>query len=320
MRRLLVFGTGAAVIGIVLLIVAFYEAYLIVSTLQREVGNQVTNTNLLLEDATLEAVFLGVMAALGYGLVAKGLDGIRRQELLEMESTAEVTYGRGQIGGNQIGLRVIERSDAVPPPSKPDLHPGIKSAGAAAAPQTSSRASARPVQEFPAASDKKLAPVWGAPSTRLQEPTGVADSGINPSDVSDGSATEGGPSEKPSSVVQSEAQEGLPVNPATQPSDDGPQNVRTGEVIWEGGAPPDLAGLEAVPGPTGQSPDVSTGQEPSASIGSSPEPSTDPVTGLPAAPKRRRGRPKGSKSSKKVPESSSSDSSQPSQPSTPNPE
>ena len=132
MRRLLVFGTGAAVIGIVLLIVAFYEAYLIVSTLQREVGNQLTNTNLLLEDATLEAVFLGVMAALGYGLVAKGLDGIRRQELLEFEGSAKI-YGREQMqireDRSQSGTRPTTMAGVGGKgrQDKPgDIHPGIK--------------------------------------------------------------------------------------------------------------------------------------------------------------------------------------------------
>ncbi|MGA2666074.1 MAG: hypothetical protein ABSF83_14130, partial [Nitrososphaerales archaeon] len=95
MRRLLAFGTGAAIVGIVLLVVAFFEAYIIVGSLQTQLANNtVSNTNALLEDATLEAVFLGVMAALGYGLVAKGLDGIRRQELLEMEGTAQDRFGR----------------------------------------------------------------------------------------------------------------------------------------------------------------------------------------------------------------------------------
>ncbi len=131
MRRLLVFGTGAAVIGIVLLIVAFYEAYLIVSTLQKVVTTTV-NTNALLEDAALEAVFLGVMAALGYGLVAKGLDGIRRQELLEMEgpvreySRERVEMMEGVPQGAGQPLSASGPSAKAKQDKRLEPHPGLK--------------------------------------------------------------------------------------------------------------------------------------------------------------------------------------------------
>lgn len=72
--------------GIVLLIISFAVAYSIVTGLQNTLGGSLSSANPStgpLVYATFEAVFLGVMAALGYGLITKGLDGIRRQELLE---------------------------------------------------------------------------------------------------------------------------------------------------------------------------------------------------------------------------------------------
>ena len=89
MRRLLVFGTGAAVIGTLLLITAFYETYLIVNGLQSHLNSAIASTsNNLLEASSLEAVFLGIMAALGYVLIAQGLEGIRKQELVDMQRGA----------------------------------------------------------------------------------------------------------------------------------------------------------------------------------------------------------------------------------------
>lgn len=85
MRRLLAFGTGAAIAGIGLLVVSFIVAYFVVTSLQTDlsnIGGAAAATGPL-EYATLEAVFLGIMAAIGYGLITKGLDGIRREEQLE---------------------------------------------------------------------------------------------------------------------------------------------------------------------------------------------------------------------------------------------
>jgi hypothetical protein len=132
MRKLLFFGTGAAVIGILFLILAFYESYLIVNALQRQLGQSVIDTTRLLEDAVLEAVFLGIMAGIGYALISKGLDGIRREELLEAEGVAQVTFGRQQIPSRQGKSRYVARSlsGRAPIPVKREqasgLHPGIK--------------------------------------------------------------------------------------------------------------------------------------------------------------------------------------------------
>jgi hypothetical protein len=132
MRKLLFFGTGAAVIGLLFLVVAFWESYLIVSALQRQLGQTVIDTTRLLEDAAFEAVFLGIMAGIGYALISKGLDGIRREELLEAEGVAQVTFGRQQLPSGQGKSRYVARSlsGRVPFPVKREqasgLHPGIK--------------------------------------------------------------------------------------------------------------------------------------------------------------------------------------------------
>ncbi|MDA4113600.1 MAG: hypothetical protein OK474_06115, partial [Thaumarchaeota archaeon] len=129
---LLFFGTGAAVIGLLFLVVAFWESYLIVSALQKQLGQTVIDTTRLLEDAALEAVFLGIMSGVGYALISKGLDGIRREELLEAEGVAEVTFGRQQIPSGKSKSRFVARSlsGKVPMPVKrgqaSSLHPGIK--------------------------------------------------------------------------------------------------------------------------------------------------------------------------------------------------
>ncbi len=319
MRRLLVFGTGAALIGLVLLVVAFYEAYLIVSTLQKEVGT-VTNTNLLLEDATLEAVFLGVMAALGYGLVAKGLDGIRRQELLEMESAADVTYGRGPLSAQ--AAQEQHRVDIHPSQAKAsatDSHPGIRHTEVAPMGLVSP---AKPKEVVPSAEDKKLAPVWGPPAAPLQEPQAASSAG----QVSEGAQTpvraEGSADVQTQSMAPQEAASKGEAGTSPTPAGPSPQDTRPGQVVWEGGAPPRLQGVEVLPEPAVQGPEAATAVSPSsnepysqASSGSgsmtesAPQetgaPQIDPVTGLPFKPKRGRGRPKGSKSAKKVAEATS---------------
>jgi hypothetical protein len=132
LRRLLFFGTGAAIIGILFLCIAFYESYLIVSTVQRQLNQSAVDTTRLLEDAALEAIFLGIMAGIGYALISLGLDGIRRQELLEAEGSAEVIFGRAQVPSRKDSPRYVARSLSakVSSPAKREqasgLHPGIK--------------------------------------------------------------------------------------------------------------------------------------------------------------------------------------------------
>lgn len=302
MRRLLVFGTGAAVIGIVLLIVAFYEAYLIVSTLQREVGNQLTNTNVLLEDATLEAVFLGVMAALGYGLVAKGLDGIRRQELLEMEGPA-LEYGREQVKIRE------DRSQAGRPPSPggagfrvrqeqtKSLHPGIKSPADKSVPY-----------------DVPVMPAPWSPSPETREEEYAAQPAPEPSLVEERPPVEPQVQSPTSSITEpvsaspeatipessTTGQSTVPEGSTGQSSEWHPEEPKQGEVVWETEAPPRLAGVEVLPEPATHGAaaalNVPYDQPNEAQVQQTAQ--VDTPTGAPV--KRRRGRPKGSKSAKKT--------------------
>lgn len=308
MRRLLVFGTGAAVIGIVLLIVAFYEAYLIVSTLQTNVGQSITNTNLLLEDATLEAVFLGVMAALGYGLVAKGLDGIRRQELLEMEGAAEVTYGRGPLAVGEDQSRYVVKAGGptqaqVAETESADSHPGIKRPAAAAVVKP-----AEAKKDFPGPGDKKLPPIWGAPKAPLQEPVSSGDRGTtSPESHADfGGTTEAGSGSGAETLTTTST--ATASASTSEPAAGTSQDTRTGEVVWEGGAPPTLEGVEVLPEPTAHG-TAALDEQSARPVGSPGEVPIDPLTGLPIKPKRGRGRPKGSKSSKKLGEAAAQDDS-----------
>lgn len=90
MQRLVAFGTGTAIIRIAIILVAFLEACIIMAGLQHEIAtNAAINIGLLLEDTTLEISFLFVMAAIGFGLISLGLSGIRKEELLELEVSAE---------------------------------------------------------------------------------------------------------------------------------------------------------------------------------------------------------------------------------------
>jgi hypothetical protein len=299
LRRLLVFGTGAAVIGIVLLIVAFYEAYLIVSTLQREVGNQLTNTNLLLEDATLEAVFLGVMAALGYGLVAKGLDGIRRQELLEMEGPATV-YGREQVqireGRTQYGPRSgppVGFSTKVEQEKPRDMHPGIK---------------ARDDKSVPYEVPVMPAPWSPEPETREEvdtSPAAPAPTFVEPVEVvQDAVPSSSAPTPSDTSTLtvpesSTSGQSTVPEGSSGQSAEWHPEAAKQGEVVWEGQAPPVLGGVEVLPAPESHGAAAALEPQPSQP-GWTPEQQpvqagTEPLV----PPKRRRGRPKGSKSAKK---------------------
>ena len=86
MRKLLTLGAGAAIVGIILLVIAFAVSYVVVAGLQSDLAASLSGlsaSTLSLTYATLEAVFLAVMIVLGYGLITKGLDGVRRQEQME---------------------------------------------------------------------------------------------------------------------------------------------------------------------------------------------------------------------------------------------
>jgi hypothetical protein len=312
LRRLLLFGTGAAVIGIVLLIVAFFEAYIIVSSLQKEVGLNAGNTNLLLEDATLEAVFLGVMAALGYGLVAKGLDGIRREELMEMEGAADRTYGRGQLQGAQGARRIVETSN--PPRAQPEpSHPGIKTSPPPAAPApVRPVAPPKPAEEslvggFPTAEDKKLAPVWGAPSTRLQEPAYTPDSVAKVQEAYTDSETYDANPGSPSTQTQAAGSQGVTETTVSQPSPVTTTEEPVAPTATETNVPQVSETPQAMAEPTGQAYETSGSMQQTEASDTSQPGQIDPITGLPIKPKRGRGRPKGSKSSKKVPEQGSTE-------------
>jgi hypothetical protein len=267
LRRLLVFGTGAAVIGILLTVVAFYEAYLIVSSLQRDLASSINNQTLLLEDATLEAVFLGVMVALGYGLISKGLDGIRKQELLELELPAEEMLAlEGTMSSTpREAIRAIPRrvaptervtkSKDVPSPSTivQDRSATVPASGTASPPIADQQTSAwQP-------------PTWHRP--------------VEPEVLSEM------PEPQMTDAPQYSSGSGKP-----SPS---------GEAVWEGGSSPSSQGTQVA----AQS--VVSGSQPasgdatlttSVSGESMVQPSQADTV---APPKRKRGRPKGSKKSTK---------------------
>jgi hypothetical protein len=279
LRKLLFFGTGAAIIGILLLLVAFFESYLIVSTLQKQFGESAINTSLLLEDATLEAVFLGIMAAIGYALISKGLDGIRREQLLEAEGTAEVTYGRGQIQPRQDKSRYVARSlsdNAPAPPIKreqaSDLHQGIKQPTAqpnvtGQKTNTQSRAAAVQVTET-----KEQKPAW-EPAPQL--------SPIRQYPVV----------EKQASVSTPSIQESAEANHGPMPA-----FSTTGQAVV-----PDISAPQANPTNLGESTEAitygadSTLEPASPELNESQAAETGEGDSMVAQQKRRRGRPRGSK-------------------------
>jgi hypothetical protein len=106
LRKLLVFGTGAAIIGMILLVTAFYETYLIVVSLESQItsGAASTSTNIL-ETSSLEAIFLGIMALLGYVLIGQGLDGLKKQELVDVEGNIgrlSAPQQRSRLGSTKV--------------------------------------------------------------------------------------------------------------------------------------------------------------------------------------------------------------------------
>jgi len=315
LRRLLAFGTGAAIVGIVLLVVAFYEAYLIVGSLQNQLAaNTVTDTNALLEAATLEAVFLGVMAAVGYGLIAKGLDGIRRQELLEMEGPAQDDFGRAvNRRPNSDRPRYVLRAapDKVrvaqrPQPQYQATHPGIKqsegnppepavrTAPVAASAVKLSAPVISPPPSVPAAA-VAVAPPASPPVAQCKVPPPPPDAAQPvivlppPAQVETPPvvAAKTGPSEIPESTTQTT---GTTVDEAP-----------IGEVVWESGEPAKVEGVDLLPELQAQKVDAAASCEPDQQGAEWAVPGqAESGPGQPV--KRGRGRPKGSKSQKKVPE------------------
>ena len=288
MRRLLVFGTGAAVIGILLTVVAFYEAYLIVSSLQKDLST-ITNQTVVLEDATLEAVFLGVMVALGYGLISKGLDGIRKQEMLELELPAESFLAEeGNEAKQNIARRNIRQQARRAPVQVVKQVDGPSSTMIQDAPLPQ-----RVQQVQPAPVSNRGRSVWQPtrePEVQSEPPMAATTASPQQLDVSE-----------PVQAIPEPAMQVPQYMPEAAKTDDS----KSDEIVWEGGAPPALEGVEVLPEPseasqqpaafdsstaTSQQADVTPEQvQPGGQEGSMP-----PVD----APKRKRGRPKGSKSAK----------------------
>jgi len=95
----------------VLLLVAFYAAYIVVNNLQTaltEILNTPQSATLPLEYATFQAIFLGVMAGLGYACLTQGLSGIRRQEQLDKEGNWSETV----VGLRQQPKAAVARAKA----------------------------------------------------------------------------------------------------------------------------------------------------------------------------------------------------------------
>jgi len=311
MRRLLVFGTGAAIIGILLTTIAFYESYLIVSSLQKELGNSITNQTNLLEDATLEAVFLGVMVALGYGLISKGLDGIRKQELLELELPAEeiLTNERAILSQNAARQSGREATRKTPPPS------GTASQGTASQMQVNRNAgpSSSTVPEVKSADQSggqtKTLSEKGQTKSRWQSPSWLRSS--EPQAEPAPTIILGPPPSQPAETVEpveskpKSGENAVRIPQGLQASQGGGEATnmaenKPDEVVWEGGAPPALEGVEVLPESSPSGDNVSTGQPlivvPPATESVVPE---GQETGS-VLPKRKRGRPKGSKKVKSV--------------------
>jgi hypothetical protein len=295
LRRLLVFGTGAAVIGIILTVVAFYESYLIVSSLQRDLG-AATNQTVLLEESTLEAVFLGVMVALGYGLISKGLDGIRRQEMLELELPVEEMLRR-------------DSNDARRNKSKSNIPQPKQRARVQVVKQTDG-ASSTVIQDAPVEQREQRVPSTPPPA----QPRSVWQPSREPEVQSEPpmTATTASPQQLDTSEPIQASPEPVSESPAMEVPQCTPEAVKTDEsnseeMGWEGGPPPALEGVEVPPEPSvyGAQPaafdsSTSTSQQTDSTSEqvqvNAQEASIIPVV----APKRKRGRPKGSKSAKAV--------------------
>jgi len=280
LRRLLVFGTGAAVIGTLLLIFAFYETYHIVNTLQSYLtGAAGGASSNLLEDSTLEAVFLGIMAGLGYLLIAQGLEGIRKQELVDMQrGTAKLAaggqrlrspYAEGQ-GERPSGWRSVlspqggvaqmsgGSGEQQPPPSGSEAQRAYSSSSQ---PQTPSSSGSEAGKGKMVAEEPLRSQPGQTPST-------------TPPAVEKGT--------EPTSVTLS------------------PEASGSGGVAWEGGPPTPLEGVEVVPEPPvyrdWPAASLRAVHAAHAAEPTEPAPSEGVQEGTTPAPRKRgRGRPKGTK-------------------------
>jgi hypothetical protein len=331
MRRLLVFGTGAAVIGILLLVVAFYEAYVIVNDLQSNLsaGTTSPSTNLL-TDASLQAVFLGVMAALGYALIAKGLDGIRKQELVDIQkgTAARIAQVRprsraampsreaqlqAMIGEGAAQEAIPAGAVVLPGPETSSMYSTLD-AGAAETPTKPDVEVTPPATAVPSEVQVEPALIWQqvasskAVETTAREPVQASGRARPPVEqVRPEPEPEVAPTPTQTPVAESEPAPVSPMEPVTQPDASSLKTAETNQVAWEGGAPESLKGVEILPEPATHGA-TATFEEVAATPTVEPEPSGDELSQpavVKAAPgtasrKRQRGRPKGS--TKKKPE------------------
>jgi hypothetical protein len=309
LRRLLYFGTGAAIIGILLLLAAFYASYAIVANLQNELANN-TNVNLVLEDATLEAIFLGVMASIGYILVNQGLSGIRREEMLDIEGSVEEAVAARQERIRVKGVSRPIRSTRGPPESAKmepspqnggdeDMPAPVVVAAASPSPQTPTVASSTAQSQVMAS--KAAEPTgfsWTttpveAPKPVAEEPPQAVYVPPAPAPIAATPAPE--PPAQPAVIEAASSPEiaGKAEMPAVQsPPVEAPAPATApAAVVWEGGPPPKLEGVDILPEPPEHG--VLQVEKPDVAADETPTPDF-----APAPPKRGRGRPKGSRNKK----------------------
>ena len=333
MRRLLVFGTGAAVIGTLLLITAFYETYLIVNGLQSHLNTAITQTsNNLLEASSIEAVFLGIMAALGYVLIAQGLEGIRKQELVDMQrgtsrlsqpaqrarlptTEAEGERPRGWLSAlsPKGGVAQEQASPAEQPPPAAGSETQKTFFFSAQPPAPSGPTTTAEKLAVPSGRETKNQVVSRAPETvtppgmnqpvasTLQEPERHVE--LEPSMPVDEPVIITSEQTTPTETATIEApameeeKEPTYVTSTTETSG-------TGGVAWEGGPPAPLEGVEVLPEPRTAASWVSPSARPgragaaeSEITGQIPTPEATANQEAPAR-KRGRGRPRGTKKKK----------------------
>ena len=265
-----------------LLIVAFYEAYVIVSALEGQIASQV-NINQVLEDATLEAIFLGVMVALGYGLVTQGFNGIRRQELLELQDAAEDEVVKTRVMAKIERERVVEKERKgehrnLVTPKATETTTVTQSADSTSSSSTSSsQGTVIIIPQGTPSAPAEPQPAESAPEPSVSPPPPIypgysRDFRVSPITASDKKAEEANPGmdkpvAEPVEVSSSTSDFGnadvMPVASTEQPQAlsgvsqqvgvgraEGPEANTGREVVWEGGPPPALEGVEVLPEPT----------------------------------------------------------------------
>jgi hypothetical protein len=234
----------------VLLLIAFLESYIIVAGLQNQIAtNSTTNNGVFLEDTTLGAIFLGVMASIGFVLISQGLSGIRREEMIELQGPARRVVNRDEAREREAASANGIVAPAQPPP----------------------REEAKPVETRNAYIPPSI------PSVRAdEEPSTVRSAAPIPIPPRPDSYTSGSYSRPSGTTYAQSTATQVPVASAP-PRGTGPP------VLWEGGAPPKLEGVEILPEPP----------EHDARVQETPAPPVHSQSGFQV--KRRRGRPKGSK-------------------------